>query len=253
MSIGLAADNLIMNYDAPGGGTLLALGPISFEISPGQFVCLVGPSGCGKSTLIRVFAGLHRPSRGTATLGGEPVTGPSPRVGLMFQQANLMPWRTVLDNVALPLELAGMPKDQRYETANRLLTMLDLVEFERAYPGELSGGMAQRAALGRVLVQQPDVLLLDEPFGALDALTRERVSADMLRVWAQQRQTVLMVTHDIREAVFLADRVLVLSRRPGRITADIRVSLPRPRTLEQTYEPEFAQTAREVRAAIDEN
>lgn len=251
MPIGLSIHRLTVAYPAPDGGELKALGPVTIEIMPGEFVCLIGPSGCGKSTMIRICAGLLQPSEGQARLGDEVINGPSPRVGLMFQQANLMPWRTVIDNVALPLELSGVPRGERHKSARELLDMLDLSEFGGAYPGELSGGMAQRAALGRVLVQQPEVLLLDEPFGALDALTRERVSLDMLRVWAQQQQTVLMVTHDLREAVFLADRVLVMSRRPGRIIADIPVDLPRPRRLEHAYEGSFTEIAREVRAAID--
>jgi NitT/TauT family transport system ATP-binding protein len=253
MAAGLAAQNLAVTFNATMPAPVAAVGPLTFDIPPGEFVCLVGTSGCGKSTLLRVFAGLQKPTQGRALLDGRAVTGPSPRVGVMFQQANLMPWRTVLDNIALPLELGGVSCEERQQAARGLISMLELAEFERSYPGELSGGMAQRAALGRVMVQQPEVLLLDEPFGALDALTREKVSADLLRVWARQRQTALMVTHDIREAVFLADRVLVLSRRPGRVVADIRVDLPRPRPLDVSYSPEFSQIARQVRAAIDES
>lgn len=252
MSIGLSAHNLAVEFDAPDGGKMSALGPVTFHIPAGQFVTLLGPSGCGKSTLIRVLAGLLEPSRGEAHLNGTALREPSNRVGLMFQQANLMPWRTVIDNIALPLELIGMPRVDRYQAVNRLIPMLGLEDFERAYPDELSGGMAQRAALGRVLVQNPDVLLLDEPFGALDAMTREKISLDLLHIWERQGQTVLMVTHDIHEAVLLSDRVLVMSRRPGRIIADIPVDLPRPRTVDVTYDAEFAKIARRVRAAIDE-
>lgn len=251
MSIRLSVHNLSIEFDAPDGGRLAALGPVSFDIEPGQFVTLVGPSGCGKSTLVRVLAGLLAPTSGRAQLNGSTLDEPSNRVGLMFQQANLMPWRTVMDNIALPLELVGTAKEQRYAAVSRLIPMLGLEGFERAYPDDLSGGMAQRAALGRVLVQNPDALLLDEPFGALDAMTREQISADLLRIWRQQGQTVLMVTHDINEAVFLSDRVLVMSRRPGRIIADIPVELPRPRMLETTYGADFAAIARRVRAAID--
>src|SRR5690606_32730268 len=206
--------------------------------------------GCGKSTLIRVLAGLIAPTSGEALLDGTPIREPSPRVALMFQDANLMPWRTVIDNIALPLELAGVGDAARGEAANALLSRLGLSEFGLAYPGELSGGMAQRVALGRVLVQRPDVLLLDEPFGALDALTREQVSADLLGLWEQARQTVLMVTHDINEAVLLADRVLVMSRRPGRIIEDIAVPLARPRRPNDLYSGEFGAIAQSVRAAI---
>lgn len=171
----------------------------------------------------------------------------------MFQQANLMPWRTVQDNIALPLELAGIKTAQRLAEVEVLLPILGLAEFATAYPGELSGGMAQRAALGRVLIQKPDVLLLDEPFGALDALTREKVSRDLLRIWSEQNQTVLMVTHDINEAIFLGDRVLVMSKRPGRIVEDIPVSLPRPRVMAQIYEQSFVQITKTVREAIDDS
>jgi NitT/TauT family transport system ATP-binding protein len=168
----------------------------------------------------------------------------------MFQDSNLMPWRTVRDNVALPLELAGVSKDKRYEAVEKLLPTLGLSDFALAYPGELSGGMAQRVAIGRVLIQKPDVLLLDEPFGALDAMTREQISVDLLSVWARQRQTVLMVTHDINEAVLLSDRVLVMSHRPGQIIADVPVTLERPRHLEHLYSDAFGNTAQQIRAAI---
>jgi NitT/TauT family transport system ATP-binding protein len=247
----LSTHNLSVEFNVPGEDPLSAFGPISFNIAPGQFICLLGPSGCGKSTLIRVFAGLQSPTEGEAFVDDQHINTPSPRVGLMFQDANLLPWRTVLDNIALPLELAKVSKKERHQAARQLIPVLGLEGFETVYPGELSGGMAQRVALGRVLVQNPDALLLDEPLGALDALTRERLSLDMLRMWSQARQTVLMVTHDINEAVLLADRVLVMSQRPGRIIADLPVDLPRPRNLEQIYEPAFATIAKEVRAAID--
>lgn len=247
----LAVRNLTAVYVAPGGGPLPALGPITFSIEPGEFVCLVGPSGCGKSTLLRIIAGLQPPSKGAALLDDQPIVEPSHRAAIMFQEANLMPWRTVLDNVTLPLELAGVNRSERYQTARSLLPRLGLEDFAPAYPGELSGGMAQRVALGRVLIQRPDVLLLDEPFGSLDALTREQVSADLVNLWAHERQTVLMVTHDINESVWLADRVLVMSRRPGQIIADIPVPLPRPRALSITYSEEFGHIAQSVRANIE--
>lgn len=252
MSIRLEAEHLTKVYDAPEGGTLAALGPVSFEIAPGEFVTLVGPSGCGKSTLVRIFAGLLPPTTGEARLDGVPIREPSPAIGLMFQSANLMPWRTVLENISLPLELAGVSQREQRMAVEDLLPVLGLDGFARAYPGELSGGMAQRAALGRVLVQRPEVLLLDEPFGALDALTREKVSMDLLRIWASYRQTVLMVTHDIHEAIFLSDRVLVMSHRPGKIIGDVAVDLPRPRSLEHTYDSAFVDVVRQVRSIIDQ-
>lgn len=251
MSARLSAQRVSVMFAAPDGGNLPALGPVSFEVEAGQFVSLIGPSGCGKSTLVRVFAGLQQPSQGRVTIDGQPVDGPSPLTGMMFQQANLMPWRTVIDNVALPLELAGVPRAERQQQALDALHGLGLAGFERAYPGELSGGMAQRVALGRVLVQRPAALLLDEPFGALDALSRERIGQDLMRMWSQQRQTVVMVTHDIQEAVLLSDRVLVFSSRPGRIIADIAVDLSRPRLPEDAFNEDFAAVARQVREAIN--
>lgn len=246
----IAVRNLAVVYPAPGGGSLPVLGPLSVCIESGTFVSLVGPSGCGKSTLIRVLAGLQPPSRGEAYVNEQVITEPPRCVGLMFQDANLMPWRTVRDNIALPLELAGADRAARYAAVDALLPSLGLQDFALAYPGELSGGMAQRAALGRVLIQQPEILLLDEPFGALDALTREQISFDLMQMWTQTRQTVLMVTHDINEAVLLSDRVLVMSPRPGQIALDVPVSLPRPRRMEDIYTDNFARIAQQVRAAI---
>ncbi len=246
----LTARQVVVAHPMPGGGSLPALGPVSFEVPSGQFVCLVGPSGGGKSTLVRVFAGLQPPTQGQAFINEQPVLRPPLDTGLMFQEATLMPWRTVLDNVALPLELAGTDPATRHRQARALLAKLGLHEFENVYPGQLSGGMAQRVALGRVLSTRPRVLLLDEPFGALDALTREQVSLDLLTAWETEHQTVLMVTHDIHEAVLLADRVLVMSRRPGRLVDDIEVMLPRPRTPELVFTPQFMAIARHVRERV---
>ncbi len=243
--------DLRVAYTTPDGARMPVLGPLTLNIAPGTFVTLVGPSGCGKSTLIRLLAGLESPTNGEVLLDNLPVTEPSKRVGLMFQDANLMPWRTVQDNIALPLELAGQNRAKRYAAVNDLLPTLGLADFAEAYPGELSGGMSQRAALGRVLIQNPGLLLLDEPFGALDALTREQISFDLLRMWTRERPTVLMVTHDINEAVLLADRVLVMSPRPGQIRLDLPVALPRPRQVDFIYSDTFAAIAQQVRAAIN--
>ena len=231
---------------------LPALGPISFDVAAEEFVCVVGPTGCGKSSLIRVLAGLLPPTSGSACYDGKAIDGPMERFAIMFQDANLMPWRTVLDNIALPLEIAGLPRDLRHDRVRTLLSQLHLERFELAYPAELSGGMAQRVALGRVIVQQPRVLLLDEPFGALDALTREKLSLELLRLRQRYVQTIVMVTHDISEAVFLADRVIVLSRRPGRLIADIAVDLTRPRAPELIYEQSFLHLTKRVRAEIED-
>jgi ABC-type nitrate/sulfonate/bicarbonate transport system ATPase subunit len=247
----IAIDGLSVHFKNVDGSTLAALGSLSVTIDSGSFVALLGPSGCGKSTLIRAVAGLQQTTTGTVYIGNRLVTEPINEVVLMFQDANLMPWRTVRDNIALPLELNLVSKPERYQRVASLLPLLGLEDFAESYPSELSGGMAQRAALGRVLIQNPDVVLLDEPFGALDAMTREKISLDLLRLWARYQETVLMVTHDINEAVLLADRILILSHRPGQIIGDITVPLDRPRRLDMVYTQPFIETAREVRETID--
>jgi NitT/TauT family transport system ATP-binding protein len=233
-------------------GELAALENVTFAVRPGEFVCLVGPSGCGKSTLLRTISGLLQPNQGNVWLDGKPVTAPRRQVGIVFQQANLMPWRSVLGNVLLPLELSDMPKNKAYWRARVLIELVGLGEFANAYPAELSGGMAQRVAIARALAHDPDVLLLDEPFGSLDALTRERMGQELLRIWQAQRKTVLMVTHSVPEAVFLADRVLVLSPRPGTVAATVPIELPRSRNLVILETEAFGALAGRVRAAIRE-
>lgn len=247
----IAIDGLSVHFESADGDYLAALGPVSCQIESGSFIAILGPSGCGKSTLVRVVAGLQQATTGRVLVGNQQMAEPLDGVALMFQDANLMAWRTVRDNIALPLEIIGLPKDERYQQVKKLLPLLGLEDFSESYPGELSGGMAQRVALGRVLIQNPDVVLLDEPFGALDAMTREKISLDLLRIWAQYQQTVMMVTHDINEAVLLADRIIVLSQRPGRIIGDIPVPLERPRKLDMVYTQPFVETARTVRETID--
>ena len=231
---------------------LHALNDISFQIGRGEFVCMVGPSGGGKSTLLRLIAGLLQPTSGEIELDGEPVKSPSARVGIVFQNINLMPWRTVLDNVALPLELAREPKTRRYSVANEYIELVGLKGFAERYPHQLSGGMQQRAAIARTLAHDPEILLMDEPFGALDAITREHLNRELLRIQQLKQQTIFMVTHDINEAVFLSNRVLVLSQRPGVIECDISVPLPAPRTEDLLTDPDFLALVRQVRAAIDQ-
>ena len=231
-------------------GSLQALEDLSFVVEPQQFVCVLGPSGCGKSTLLRLLAGLLRPTAGEVLFRGEPLNGPPQRVGFVFQNANLMPWRTVLENILLPLELMNIPHPQALEQAQELAALVGLQGFEQSLPPDLSGGMAQRVAIARALIHDPDLLLLDEPFGSLDALTRERMGAELLGIWQLRRKTVLMVTHSIAEALFLADRVLVLSPRPGTLRLDLAVSLPRPREESIRYTPAFGELARQLRAAI---
>lgn len=235
-------------------GGLHALDRINFEVCPQEFVCILGPSGSGKTTLLRAIAGLLPPSRAEVRGGIEfhhPQGGTAqPRVGLVFQQANLMPWRTALENITLPLELQGADRRQVRRQAQEMIELVGLQGFEQNWPGELSGGMAQRVAIARSLMQDPDLLLLDEPFGSLDALTRERMGAELLRIWQARRKTVLMVTHSISEALFLSDRILVLTSRPGRIHLDQAVALPRPRQEEIRYTPAFGILARTLREAI---
>ena len=232
------------------GGSLHALQDLSFQVAPQEFVCVLGPSGCGKTTLLRTLAGLLPPTSGEIEYQGRPVVGPQPGVGLVFQKANLLPWRSVLDNILLPLEVQGIPRPVARERVRRLVELVGLQGFESSLPQQLSGGMAQRVALARALVQDPDMLLLDEPFGSLDALTRERMGTELLNIWQQQRKTVVMVTHSISEALLLADRVLVLTHRPGRLCLDLRVTLPRPRSEETRYLPDFSTLSRQARAAI---
>jgi NitT/TauT family transport system ATP-binding protein len=232
-------------------GTLLALDGVDMAVCEGEFVAIVGPSGCGKSTLLRIMGGLLLPSQGQVYLDGEQLLAPRRQVGFVFQSVNLMPWRTVLRNVTLPLELARAPMAEAEARARDLLVLVGLKGFEDAYPRELSGGMAQRVAIARALIARPALLLLDEPFGSLDAISRERMNLDLLRIWQAQRVTAVMVTHDLEEAVFLADRVLVMSPRPGRILAEVQVNLPRPRTLEVMYTEFFGVLSRQVREAIE--
>jgi ABC-type nitrate/sulfonate/bicarbonate transport system ATPase subunit len=226
-----------------GGAPLPVLESLSLEVAPRSVVAIIGPNGCGKSTLLRVIAGLLAPDSGAVEVDGRAVSGPDPHVGLVFQEPRLLPWRKVSDNVAFPLELAGVARDERRARAAELLRLVGLRDWGGAHPNQLSGGMRQRVAIARALALQPTVLLLDEPFSALDALTRERFNAELLRLWERLGPTIVLVTHSIPEAVFLADRVLVLGPRPARLVADVTVDLPRPRL------PEHIDAASLTRAA----
>ncbi len=246
----LEAQALRMTFYDRNRADLLALDGMSLQVADGEYLAIVGPSGCGKSTLLRLLAGLLRPISGTVLWRGEPLTEPRREIGFVFQRANLMPWRTVLGNIMLPLEVAGFAQADMAQRAHDLISLVNLEGFADAYPSQLSGGMQQRVALARALVYEPSVLLLDEPFGSLDALTRERMNAEMTRIWSLRRPTVVMVTHSISEAVFLADRVIVMSPRPGRVRTQFAVPLPRPRDMAVTMEPEFLALTRAVRAEI---
>jgi NitT/TauT family transport system ATP-binding protein len=245
----LTVEDLNIGYRQP-GGWISVLDGISFDVFEREFICFVGPSGCGKTTLLRLVAGLEQPTNGRVYLDGEEVRNPRRDVGMVFQEPTLMDWRTVEKNVMLPLELNGHRREENRRQVESLLDLVGLSGFEAAYPAQLSGGMAQRVALARALVHDPRLLLLDEPFGALDAMTRERMGQELLRVWRARRKTVLMVTHSVNEAIFLADRVLVLSQRPASIQAEIAVDLPRPREIDLMQTPAFAALTQRVRESL---
>jgi NitT/TauT family transport system ATP-binding protein len=232
-------------------GEVQALDNISFTANDREFVALLGPSGCGKSTLLKLIAGLIPASRGTIRVNGAPVSGPTPSIGIVFQSPLLMAWRTVLQNVLLQIEIRDLRVADYLTAARDLIRLVGLDGFENAHPHQLSGGMQQRVGLCRALIHDPDLLVMDEPFGALDAMTREQMNAELQRIWIERRKTVLFITHSISEAVYLADRVLVMSPRPGRIVGEIAVDLPRPRTVETTELPAFAQLTREVRRRLN--
>jgi NitT/TauT family transport system ATP-binding protein len=242
----LTIQNLSAVFPDNNGG-LQALNDVSFDVYPQEFVCVLGPSGSGKTTLLRILAGLLRPTSGAFTFGH----GEQPSTGMVFQQANLMPWRTVIENIKLPLEVKNMEDSSALLKAQEMIELVGLQGFEDSLPRDLSGGMAQRVAIARALIHDPDLLLLDEPFGSLDALTRERMWTELSRIWQMRQKTVIMVTHSINESLFLADRVLVLTQRPGKIKTDVEVDLPRPRTDDIRYTPHFGELARKLRQAIE--
>ncbi|CAL8967907.1 ATP-binding cassette domain-containing protein [Rhodoplanes serenus] len=228
-------------------GEIPSLRPIDLAIADGEFVVVVGPSGCGKTTLLRMIAGLMAPSEGEIRVGDRIVTSPHSDVGIVFQSALLLPWRTVLANVMMPVEVKGLPIEQYRPRAEALLKMAGLAGFESKHPWQLSGGMQQRVAICRALVHDPKILLMDEPFGALDAMTRERMNAELQRIQLETRKTALLITHSIPEAVFLADRIVVLSERPGGIAAIYTVPLERPRQLDVLGKPGFIELTQTIR------
>jgi NitT/TauT family transport system ATP-binding protein len=239
--------NVTLDYQAPDGGEVRALDRLSMLVRDGEFVSLVGPSGCGKSTILKLVSGLLAPTSGTVLLDGRPVNGVPPGVGFMFQHDALLPWATAIENVEVALELRGRPRPEREPRVRELLGLVRLAGFERAYPATLSGGMRKRVALARVLAYDPSVYLMDEPFGALDAQTKVQLGAELLRIWDGLDRTIVFVTHDIEEAIALSDRVLVMSRRPGRIKAEYRIDLERPRDF---YAVRFSDAFRALHQSI---
>lgn len=232
-------------------GSLDVLDNLSFQVEENSFVCLIGPSGGGKSTLLRAIGGLLSPTSGEILFPRHQQN--SSLTGMVFQKPNLMPWRSLADNISLPLQLAGKSQAEVQQTTHEMIDLVGLRGFEKHFPHELSGGMAQRVAIARSLVQDPEILLLDEPFGQLDALTRERMGEELLRIWGSKRKTIVMVTHSIAEALYLADRVLVLTSRPAKISLDLPVPLPRPRRQEMRYTPEFARFSQIIHQQLSDN
>jgi NitT/TauT family transport system ATP-binding protein len=239
------------SYETLDGDPVTALEEIDLAIADGEFVCVVGPSGCGKSTLLKIFAGLLPYSSGAAELLGQPITGARRDIGVVFQSAVLLQWRNVLNNVLLPADAQGLRRDAYRDRARELLAMVGLSGFESKYPSELSGGMQQRVAITRALVHDPALLLMDEPFGALDAMTREQMNLDLQRIWMQSGKTVFLITHSIPEAVFLGDRVAVMTARPGRIAGILPVPFARPRPLDLMATPEFGRIVTDIRKMLN--
>ena len=252
----LSIKNLNKTYHTEEGDEVVALSDINLDVADKEFVCFIGPSGCGKTTLLRITAGLEKPDTGTLTVNNEPITGPGPDRGMVFQEYSLFPWRTVLKNITFSLELKKIPKREREKIARDFLELVGLSKFADSYPHELSGGMKQRVAIARALVNDPDVLLMDEPFGAVDAQTRNRLQHELLNIWEKKKKTVLFITHSVDEAVFLADKVVVFTARPGRVKEVISIDLPRPRErtsfeANAVREHLLASLGAEIQAAID--
>lgn len=243
---GLQIDNVRKVF-----GDLEAIRNVTINIKEGEFVSLLGPSGCGKSTLLMMIAGLTRPTSGTLRLAGKPIIGPDSNVGVVFQSPVLLPWRTILDNILFPIELRRLPRSQYLPRARELLKMSKLEDFADALPRQLSGGMRQRASICRALIHDPSTLLMDEPFSALDAITRDDMAFELLRIWQSNQKTVVFVTHSIREAAILSDRVLVMGKRPATIVDEVEIDLPRPRERTMPEEESFNAIVRRLRTSIE--
>ena len=250
-SIAVSLQNVSKTYATANGETVNALEKINLDIRSQQFVSVIGASGCGKTTLLRIIGGLETQYDGDVLLTGSKRSGPNKDIGIVFQDANLLPWRTALQNVLLPAVVLKLDLKGATERANWLLELVGLRGFERKYPFELSGGMRQRVAIARALIHDPSVLLMDEPFGALDALTREHMNIELLKIWQSAKKTVFMITHSISEAAFMSDRVIVMTPRPGRIIEDVMIDLPRPRNLDLLSDAGFGDYTRRLRRLLD--
>jgi NitT/TauT family transport system ATP-binding protein len=229
-------------------GPVEALADIDLDLRDGEFVSVLGPSGCGKTTILKMIAGIMPKSRGSIMLGGQELTGPSAKVGVVFQSPVLLPWRTVMENVLLPVDVKGGDRQEAVRRARALVELVGLADFAASLPHQLSGGMQQRAAICRALIRQPSILLMDEPFGALDAMTREYMNLELQRIWMERRTTIFLITHSISEAVFLSDRVVTLTARPGRIDEIIAIDFPRPRSIDVFADPKFTAIEARIRA-----
>jgi NitT/TauT family transport system ATP-binding protein len=241
----LVVDDIVKKFDTP-DGPLVAVDHVSLSLQPGEFFGVIGPSGCGKSTLFNIIGGLLDGYEGSVRVAGERVTGPHPSIGMIFQEESTFPWRTVLDNVAFPLEIAGMPKAERYDRARDFVSLVGLEGFERRYPSELSGGMRQRVSMARTLAAQPKIMLMDEPFASLDEQTRLLLGDKVLQIQQELAQTTLIITHNITEAVQLSDRILVMTYRPGRVKRIVDIDLPRPRTSEIVSSEAFGRYVAQI-------
>jgi NitT/TauT family transport system ATP-binding protein len=246
----LVISDLTQEFTKDDGSVLTALDHISLEVDDKEFVCILGPSGCGKTTLLRLIAGLDTARSGSVVLDGVEMRGPSPKIGFVFQEYSLFPWRNVMDNIAFGLEMQKKPRDERYRIAEQYLRLVGLTQFANSFPSELSGGMRQRVAVARALALDPVILLMDEPFGALDAQTRNMLQKELLEIWEKTRKTIVFITHSVDEAVYLSDRIIVLSPRPGRVCKIVPIDLPRPRDRTSV---EFATLRRDILDLISGN
>ena len=241
----LVADDIVVRFETP-EGPITAVDNVSFQVKPGEFLSVIGPSGCGKSTLFNVIGGLLNTHDGVVSVAGETISGPHKSIGMVFQEESTFPWRTVTDNVAFPLELVGMPKQKRVDRARHFISIVGLDGFENRYPGELSGGMRQRVSLARTLASEPKILLMDEPFAALDEQTRLLLGDKVLQIQQELKQTTLLITHNITEAVQMSDRILVMTYRPGKVKRMVEINLPRPRTSEIVGSEAFGRYVAEI-------